>query len=156
MYYRERGPFMAVYLLDSRTLLHIPAERANDTMLNLIGQLLRRSANGPLADALAEAGNHTVVAAARVEPFRNLMRMEGELPRELTPYHSLLKAKTVVFTADVAAKSTATVKLIFGNAASAKRAAPVLKTLIQNGVDALADMARKPARTPRWPRSLSL
>ncbi len=138
---------MAVYMLDKRTLLHIPSfEFHQDGIVSLLGQLLRRQADGPLADALADADKHTLVAAANIGPIGEIVRAEGGLPPQFAPFRSLLKAKTAVFTADLAAKTTVVAKLTFADAATAKRAEPVLKTLIQSGVDALGDMRKRMAK----------
>jgi hypothetical protein len=147
LFFRDHPTFPAVFLLDNRTLLLIPStERGPEAVLTFLGQLLRRKSDGPLAEAIAEAGKHTIVAAARVQPIEEMIRHEGDFPRELVPFRSLLKAKTAVITADVAAKTTVTAKLTFADAATARRAEPVLKTLIQHGVDALADLRKEVAR----------
>lgn len=148
LFFRDNRPYGAVFLIDTRTILHIPAnESGPEPLLTLIGQLLRRKADGPLAEAIADAGKHTIVAAARVQPIEEMIRHEGDFPRELVPFRSLLKAKTAVVTADVAAKTTVTAKLTFADAATARRAEPVLKTLIQHGIDALADLRKEVARS---------
>jgi hypothetical protein len=147
LYFRGHGPYATVFLVDNRTLLHIPGpDQGPEAMPSLLGQLLRRKADGPLAEALAEAGKHTIVAGLRVRPLEEVVRLEGDLPRELMPFRSLLKAKTVMVTADIAAKTTVTAKLTFADAAMARRAEPVFKTLIQHGVDALADLRKEVAR----------
>jgi hypothetical protein len=146
LFFRDHRTYAGVFLLDNRTLLLVPAsDRGPEPLLTFIGQLLRRKADGPLADAIAEAGKHTIVAAARVQPIDELLRLEGNFPRELVPFRSLLKAKTAVVTADVAARTTVTAKLTFADAAMARRAEPVLKTLIQHGMDALADLKKEVA-----------
>jgi hypothetical protein len=151
LFFRERGPYMAVYLLDNRTLLHVPQiERNPESVFNLLGQLLRRKADGPLAEPLAEAGKHTIVAAARIQPIEEMIRLEGDLPRELVPYRSLLKAKTAVITVDAAAKTTVIARLRFGDAGAARRAEPVLKTLIQNGVDWLSEIRKDVTKNTEW------
>jgi hypothetical protein len=130
-------------------LLHIP--EAHDSplqLLNLVGQLLRRKADGPLAEAIAEASKHTIVAAARVQPFAAVVQREGDLPRDLAPFRSLLKAQTAMLTADIDAKTVVNAKLTFADDAAARRAEPVLKTLIQHGVDLLADAKKDVAKNP--------
>ena len=151
LFFRENSPYSAIYLLDNRTILLMPMERDNPVgLLSFIGQLLRRKSDRPLAEALAEAGKHTIVAAARVQPIQDLLQMGGAFPRELVPYHSLLKAQTVVVTADLAAKTTVTAKLTFADAAMAKRAEPVLKTLIQNGVEAMTELRKDKSKGAEW------
>jgi hypothetical protein len=147
LFFRDHRTYAAVFLLDNRTLLLIPASERNlESLFAFLGQLLRRKSDGPLAEAIAEAGKHTIVAAARVQPIEEFIRLEGDFPRELVPFRSLLKAKTAVVTADVAGKTTVTAKLTFADAAMARRAEPVLKTLIQHGVDALADIRKDVAK----------
>jgi hypothetical protein len=141
LYFREHGIFSAVYLLDDRTIVLLP--ESDRGLLSLVGQLLRRKADGLLADALAEAGKHTVVAAAQVGPINDLLHGEERFPPELVPFRSLLKSKTVTLTADIAAKTTFTVKLTFPDAATTRRAEPVLKTLIELGIEKLGELGKK-------------
>jgi len=153
LFFRKNSVYSAIYLLDNRTILLMPMARDHSAgMLSFIGQLLRRKSDGPLADALAEAGKHTIVAAARVRPIQDWLQMEGrgEFPREMVPYRSLMKAQTVVVTANVAAKTTVTAKLTFADAATAKRAEPVLKTLIQNGIEAMTEMKKDKSKGAEW------
>jgi hypothetical protein len=142
LYFIENGPFPAVFLLDERTLVFLPnPERGGmATYFNLLGQLLRKRADGPLADALAEANKHTIVAAARIGQVEALFH--DEFPRELVPFRSLLRAQSVTLTADVAAKTTVTARFAFADAAQARRAEPVFKTLIQLGSDTLLDVKK--------------
>jgi Protein of unknown function (DUF1559) len=145
LFFIERGPYSAVYLLDDRTLVFLPSPQMDEgaTLLNLVGQLLRRKADGPLSEALAETGKHTIVAAVRVDKLEQLIRGGRDFPRELVPYRSLLKAQTVVVTADVGAQAVVTARLTFVDAASARRAESALATLMQHGVELLADLRRE-------------
>jgi hypothetical protein len=150
LYLVEGKPFPAVFLLDERTLVFLPAiDRSGmGTYFGLIGQLLRRKADGPLAEALADAGKHTVAAAARIGQVEALFR--DDFPRELVPFRSLLRAQVVAVTADLRAKATVTARLTFADAAQARRAEPVLKTLIQLGTDTLADGKRTLGKESEW------
>jgi hypothetical protein len=152
LYAIEHGPYAALFLLDDRTLLFLPGSRRPDGagLLNLVGQLLRRRADGPLADALAEADKHALVAAVRLSQVETALRGHEEFPREVVPFRSLLRARTATVTADIAAKTTVTARLTFADAAAARRAEPVLKTLIQLGVDALADRRKDAESDPEW------
>lgn len=153
LFFRENSVYSAIYLLDNRTILLIPMALDHPaSLLRFIGQLLRRKSDGPLAEALAEAGKHTIVAAARVRPIQDLLQMEGrgEFPREIVPYRSLLKAQTAMVTLDVAAKATLTAKLTFADAVTAARAEPVLKTLIQNGIEAMTELKKDTSKGPEW------
>jgi hypothetical protein len=152
LYAVEHGPYPALFLLDERTLVFLPDPGRHDGagLLNLVGQLLRRRADGPLAEALAEADKHTLVAAVRLSQVETLFRGREEFPRELVPFRSLLRARTAMVTADIAAKMSVTARLTFADATAARRAEPVLKTLMQVGVDALADLRKEAATDPEW------
>jgi hypothetical protein len=111
---------------------------------------MRRRADGPLADALAAADKHTFVAAGRVGPMESVLFGHGDFPRELVPFRSLLKARTAMLTADLGAKATVTARLAFADDAAARRAEPVLKTLIQAGVDGLGELRTQVAKDAEW------
>ena len=56
--------------------------------LALVGQLLRKKADGPLAEALDLAGKHTLVVAARVSVLNGFMKRfpgGGAFPAEIVP-----------------------------------------------------------------------
>ncbi|HKB05682.1 MAG TPA: DUF1559 domain-containing protein [Gemmataceae bacterium] len=150
--YELDGKYTALFVVDERTLLFLPSPDAHGgaELLNLVGQLLRRRADGPLSEALAAADKHTLVAAVRLSQVEGLFSGHEEFPRELVPFRSLLRARTVMVAADVAAKATVTARLTFADAAGARRAEPVLKTLMQLGVDALADQRKQADRDPEW------
>ncbi len=135
LFYIEGHSYEAVYLLDDHNLLFLPIGPGpvdGTSALTLIGQLLRRKADGPLADALALADKHTAVAAARVGAIVPFVRgVGGFFGPEVVPFQSLLKAQTVALTADVAPNAKMTARLAFADAAAARRAEPVLKTLFQ-------------------------
>ena len=152
LFYIELQPYSAVYLLDDRTLVFLPSPEMDGgaTLLNLVGQLLRRKADGPLTEALAETGKHTIVAAMRVDKLEPLARAKGDFPREFVPFRSLLKAQTVIFTADIGAQATVNARLTFADAAAARRAEPVLKTLFQLGVESLADLRKEAGKDAEW------
>jgi hypothetical protein len=150
LYLLEGRPFPAVFLLDDRTLVFLPAPESGGvgTYFALVGHLLRRKADGPLAEALADAGKHSITAAARIGQVETLFR--DDFPRELVPFRSLLRAQVVAFSADLGAKATVTARLTFADAAQARRAEPVLKTLIQLGTDTLADLKKTLGKESEW------
>src|SRR4051794_18915394 len=150
LYLLDDHPFAALFLLDDRTLVFLPRTDRGGmaTYFALTGQLLRRRADGPLADALADADKHTLVAAARVSQVEGLFR--DEFPRDLVPFRSLLKTRVAVLTVDAGAKTTVTAKLSFADAAQARRAAPVLSTLIQLGTESLADVRKEAGTDMDW------
>jgi hypothetical protein len=143
-------PFRAVFLLDDRNLVFMPSpERGGlGTYFGLVGQLLRRKADGPLAEALADAGKHSIAAAVRLNQVEALFR--DNFPREMVPFRSLLRAQVVAITADLGAKATVTGRLTFADAAQARRAEPVFKTLIQVAIDTLADQKRTLGKDADW------
>jgi hypothetical protein len=141
LFFREHHVYSAIYLIDDRTILLLPDSPGG--MIGLVGQLLARKANGPLAEAIALSSKHTIVAGMRVQALEAMMAMRGEMPRELVPYRSLFKARTVVVTADVGAKTSVSAKLTFADDAAARRAEPVLKTLVQHGIELLGDLRKK-------------
>jgi hypothetical protein len=152
LFYLPGGELGTLYLLDDRNLLFMPVRRLEGPdpgLVALVGQLLRRKADGPLSDALDLAGKHTVVAATRVSQFDLVLRgMWGmgprEFPPEAVPFRSLMKARTATLTADLGPNAKVTARLVFPDAASARRAEPVLKTLFQLVGEHLA-AARKAA-----------
>jgi hypothetical protein len=150
LYFLDDHAFAAMFVLDDRTLGFLPsAERGGmGTYFALVGQLLRRKADGPLADALADADKHTLVAAARVSQVEGLFR--DEFPRDLVPFRSLLKTRVAVLTVDAGARTTVTAKLSFADAAQARRAAPVLSTLIQLGTESLAGVRKEIGADMEW------
>jgi hypothetical protein len=151
LYFLERGALPALFLLDDRTLVFLPARGDEGAgLLHLVGQLLRRRADGPLADALALASKHTLVAGVRVAQVGEHLLGGEELPREMIPFRSLFRARTAALTADFGAKATVTARLTFADAAGARRAEPVLKTLIQTVVDLLADQRKRAAGDAEW------
>jgi hypothetical protein len=150
LYFMERKPFPAVFLLDDRTLVFLPdTERGGlSTHFGLVGQLLRRKTDGPLAEALADAGKHTAAAGVRLAQVESLFR--DDFPRELVPFRSLLRARVAAISADVGARATVTARLTFADPAQARRAEPVLKTLIQLGTDTLAEQMRTFGKHSEW------
>lgn len=151
LFVTDHGPFPAVFLLDDRTLFFLPRRHDNPVhLVALVGQLLRRKADGPLAAALAVADKHPIVAAVRLSPTGTLFRDPAEMPREWVPFRSLFKARTVVLTADVGPRAAVTARLTFADADAARRAEPVFKTLIQLGVDTLAEQKKDLTKDADW------
>lgn len=139
-------PFEGLCLVDDRTLLFLPLEeRGGAGAALVITHLLKKKANGPLTSALNESAKHTFVAAAKVPSFEAF----GGLPAELVPFRALTKAKVVAMTADLGATAKLTATLSFPDAAAARRAEPVLKTLMILGEEQLA-AARKEVATEEF------
>jgi hypothetical protein len=97
--------------------------------------MIQKKQTGPLAEAIATAGNHTLAAGLYLPPlFREFDR---HMPRELAPYAALAAAKVGTITGDLGKTAKFTLKLSFEEAAAARRAAPVL----EEGLKALAEKA---------------
>lgn len=139
-YLPEHGPFQVMQLVDERTILFLPSgDRGGAAFAVVVAHLLKKNAKGPLTAALAESGKHTFAAAAKVP---SIVGFEGALPPYFVPFRALLKANVVAMTADIGATSKLNATITFPDAASAKRAEPVLKTLFQMGEEHLTE-ARK-------------
>ena len=137
----------------------------------LVAGLLRRKADGPLAEVLALADTHDVVFGVQGKQLRDQIKMYregfgGELPviidgpgippppvpvpgepqpkveDEFTPYEPLAEFDRAVATFDFGATSKLTVTAHYPTAEAAKKAEPVAKKAIKAAVDALAE-ARK-------------
>jgi hypothetical protein len=142
-YELPRGPFALLFLVDDRTLVFLPEDYGHGTLhLALLGQLMQKKPTGPLADAIAAGGRHTLAAGVHLPPlFREFDR---RMPPELTPYAALTAARTGVLTGDLAKTAKFTLTLTFDDAAAAKRAGPVLeeglKTLAGKATEHAAEM----------------
>ncbi len=130
------GAFSLIVLADDRTVLYVP-ERGQLTLAGLVGQLVAKKTDGPLAVALVDAAKHDIAFALDARPLAEFARA-SEI-RELAPYVSLLKARTVTFAADFDKTARGALKITFPDAAGAKRAAPVLK----EGLSEITDAAEK-------------
>jgi len=132
------GSMRWVVFLDDRTLLFIPRIDGKTAGPNLLAQLIARKPDGPLATALAAAADHdfTVGIDIRgVEEFATLIQADKN--KQITPFISLLRAKTAMLTADFDKTAKVQATLTFADAATAKRAAPVLEEGIKTFADFL-------------------
>ncbi len=132
-------------LVDDRTLLLVrDGYGEGQALAGLLGQVLAKKTDGPLAAALADATRHDVAVGLDVRAIAPVI--EGFEPRRAAPYLALLKARTVTFAADFDKTARGALKLTFADAADAKRAAPVLKEGIADVVALFEkDLARKEA-----------
>ncbi|AMV26860.1 hypothetical protein VT84_20840 [Gemmata sp. SH-PL17] len=148
-YSLARNPFSVLFLVDDRTLVFLPGERNGElTRLALLSASLKKNATGPLADALAAAGNHTFAAGVHLSPlFREFDR---HVPRDLVPYTALLAARNAVITGDLNESAKLKLTLTFDDATAAKRAAPVLEEGIGTVAEKLNEWAAemKESRRP--------
>jgi len=127
--FRTDGPFPWVVFIDERTILYLTRD-AEDKSLgpNLLAQLIARRPDGPLAAVLAAAQTHDVTVGVDmrgVQEFAELI--QAHRSKEVIPFLSLLKAKTATFTADFDKTARGRFTLMFADAETAKRAAPVLE-----------------------------
>jgi hypothetical protein len=141
IFYEVRGgPFAMLFLVDDRTLVFLADGRGSDfNVMALFGQLLQKKQTGPLADAIAAAGGHTLAGGVSLAPL--FREFERGMPRELAPYAAFVAARTGTITGDLGKSAKFTVKLTFDDAAAAKRAGPVM----DEGLKALAGKAAEQA-----------
>lgn len=134
-YELDGGPFDLLFLVDERTLVFLP-EGANEfTVAALLGQMMQKKPTGPLADAVAAGGAHTLAAGLHLAPlFRGFDR---RLPPEFAPFAALAAAKVGTITGDLGKTAKFTLRLAFDDVAAARRAAPVL----EEGLRELAERA---------------
>lgn len=156
--------------IDDKTLAVLPSMSYSGPAF--VAALLRRKADGPLAEALALADKHDVVFGVHGKGLRDQFKMyregfgalEGvvfdeikpqppvpvqppgdEMPKvedEFTQYEPLTEIDRAIATFDFGATSKLTVTAHFPTAEAAKKAEPVAKKAIRAALDALAD-ARK-------------
>ncbi len=132
----ENRPLDWVVLVDERTLLFLPRTYNEDAGPALIGQLIARKDNGPLAAALLDAQIHDFTLGMDVRGFSEMIRLDDRPNKKLTPFLTLFKAKTITITADFDRTAKIRVSLAFPDADSAKRAGPVL----EEGMKAMSDL----------------
>lgn len=154
--------------IDDTTLVVLPMTTYSGGPA-LVAGLLRRRADGPLAEALALADKHDVVFGVQGKQLRDQIKLYREgfglegpviidgadkLPPvpndpnppkvedEFTPYEPLAEIDRAIATFDFGATSKLTVTAHFPTAEAAKKAEPVAKSTIKMAVDALTE-ARK-------------
>jgi hypothetical protein len=121
----DNPKFPVLVLVDDRTLMFLPGSREEPALAGLVGQLLTKKADGPLATALADAGKHDVACGLDVRPLVEKFDLDAQ--RAVHPYLVLGKAKTLTLAIDFDKTARGSLKLSFADEATAKRAAPVLK-----------------------------
>lgn len=125
-YALDRGPFSVLLLIDERTLVFMPGRRDADlTAMTLLAASLKKGNTGPLADALATAGKHTLAAGVYLPPL--LRHFDRRIEPELVPYTALLATRTATLTGDLDKSAKFALTLKYEDATAAKRAAPVLE-----------------------------
>lgn len=139
----------------------------------LVAGLLRRKADGPLAEVLALADTHDMVFGVQGKQLRDQIKMYREgfgavegviidgpgvpppppvnpdappkVEDEFTPYEPLVEFDRVVATFDLGATTKLTVTAHFPTPEAAKKAEPVAKTVLKSALDALTGMRQATA-----------
>jgi hypothetical protein len=129
LYYAiSHRPFGALLLIDERTFVLLPGGPENESVnLALLAALMKKTATGPLADAIAAAGKHTFAAGVNFSSVVRGLDLDRRTPPGLVPYVALFAARTAVLTADLDKSAAVAFALSFDDAAAARRAAPVLE-----------------------------
>jgi prepilin-type processing-associated H-X9-DG protein len=130
-YYLDHSGNAVLYLINDRTFLVCTElqRTRGESLLALVGQLVRRQEQGPLSAALAAAaGKHAIVAGLNV-PALNGMLPE-ELPLALQPFRALLNANSATSTCDLGAELVINHRLEFANGADAKRGEQTIQALL--------------------------
>ena len=146
-YHIEGDADSLLYLVNDRTvLLALDLKRSNgDTVLSLLGQLLRRDPKGPLAAAIAAADSkHAIVAGLNVAALAK--RLPADLPLALQVFQPLLAARGATLTADAGDELQLALRFEFADADAAKRAdqtAQALLTLARQMLPALRKELKK-------------
>jgi len=139
--FRTGGLFPRIVLLDDRTILYLPRDLPHESLGKAFeSRFLARKPDGPLARALAAAAGHDLAISIDLSGIDTLLSEFGlDGNKAIAPYLGLAKAKTATFTADFDASAKLRLLLSFPDAASAKRAEPVLR----NGLKALNDNLKR-------------
>jgi hypothetical protein len=130
------GPFRTVILANDRTLVFSLDGLDEKEAATVLARLTPRKRDGPLSDALAQAQSHDIVVGlnlSALEAFAERLAKD----KELAPFLVLLKAKTATITANVEKTAKGKLVLSFPDAATAKRAAPVLEEGMKLAADVL-------------------
>jgi hypothetical protein len=150
------GPFRWVVFVDDRTILYLAERFEEGSGPNLIGQLIARKADGPLAAALIAAQTHDITLALDVQALATVLG-DGprQLPPELAPYLALLKAKTATVTVDFEKTAAGRLTLAFPDAATARRAGPVLEEGIKTITELLTAEVKREGRADPIPKLMA-
>ena len=133
----------ALIFADERTIVYSPHLRAGTgptaEFLKVLAGTTAAVAKGPLADAIAAAGKHTVVAAVEGAPIRKVLGDIPDFPAELAPVKTVAFAERGFVAFDFGPKVSATARLTFFDADAAKKAEPEAKKLIAMAVAMLKE-----------------
>ena len=125
IFFRNTSP---IIFADDRTLIFAPSIGPADVQvtdfLKVLGDTTPKVTEGPLADALAAAGKHTLVAGIDFFPVRKALADLPALPAEFKPLSTMAQAERGLFTFDFGPTLKATAKLTFFDVDTAKKAEP--------------------------------
>ncbi|HEY1189978.1 MAG TPA: DUF1559 domain-containing protein [Gemmata sp.] len=125
-YALERGAFSALIMVDEHTLMFLPGRWDGEfTRTALLAAAFKKGATGPLADALATAGRHTLAAGVYLPPL--VRDFDRRADPGLVPYTALFATRTATLTGDLKKSAKLALTLKYDDATAAKRAAPVLE-----------------------------
>jgi hypothetical protein len=173
-YYVNNGS-SALILIDDRTLAFLPDSGVGGG-LALIASLLRKKADGPFTEVLAQADKHTLVAAVEgkhvrdtVKLYRDGLAAQAMVPMfdnngnpippkpkdpaekiedEFTPYEPLFALERGKLTLDLGEKTVLTITAQFPTSDAATKAEPVAKEGLKTLVTLLKDERKQAADSP--------
>ena len=102
-----------VVVIDDRTFAILQSSGGPEETAKLLGDLKtgKPAQEGPLADALALAPEHTLVIGVDFAPVRKALEAVGEVPAEYKPLASMVQAERGLLTFDFGAKVSAAAQL---------------------------------------------
>src|SRR5262249_35768241 len=139
---------LLVIFLDDRTLL-LGSPHAESSALTLLVQALRRAPQGPLDDALAQAGQHLVVGGFNPAGLPRAAVMQGHTIQELQILLPLLKASSVTLTLDLDEEIRLDVRGQFPDAAAARDAEQAVQDLLTQARTFMMQGRNELAKEPR-------
>ena len=137
-----------VVVLDDRTIAIVQSLRRPEDLAGFLADLKagKPAQEGPLAEALALAGQHTLVIGVDFAPVRKALEGVGEVPAEFKPLAALVQAERGLLTFDFGDKVSAAATLTFADADAAKKAEPNVKTILGMGRASLAEGKKERGR----------
>lgn len=118
-------PSVGVCFLNDRTVIF----GLEDHLQHFLKRPIHKDKDGPVSEALALAGRHTLVAAAGPELFAAVPR--NRVPKEYRNFLPLLEACGALLTLDLDETMRARFRLTFPDEEKAKRAEPAAKSGLQ-------------------------
>ena len=147
VFFRHTAP---IIFADDRTLIFGPYIGPEDVhvsdYLKVLGGTTPKVSEGPLAEALALAGKHTVVAAIDFSPVRKALADGPALPAEFEPLAAMAQAERGLFTFDFGPIGSAAAKITFFDGATAEKIEPEGKKVIALALDILDEIRKRKGR----------